>query len=304
MDKDKIVGTRGSKLAVVQTEIVVDLLERKFPDRHFTVKKITTQGDRNLKDSLQKIGGKGVFVKEIEQELYDHTIDFAVHSLKDVTPKLSDGLMIGAVLRRASPYDCLITPHQISNFAELPKGARIGTNSSRRQGQLLNARPDLQIVPIRGNVETRIKKIATEDLFGVVLAVSGLKRLGVDLSVYTQLSLKDVIIPAAGQGAIAVECRIDDSDTRQVLAAINDKETRDCVTIERNFLGQLGGSCNFPIGSFATKQDDEYAFEGLVASNDGKQLFKKQAHQKSIENFGEQIADELIAVGALKLIQS
>ncbi len=168
---------------------------------------------------------------------------------------------------------------------------------------MLNARPDLKIVPIRGNVETRIKKIATDKLFGVVLAVSGLKRLGVDLSKYTQLPLKDVIIPAAGQGAIAVECREDDSDTLAVLDAINDQETRDCVTIERNFLGELGGSCNFPIGSFASKQANEYVFEGLVASIDGQHLFKKQAHQKSVEHFGEQIADDLISEGALKIIQ-
>lgn len=303
MKQVKVVGTRGSKLAICQTKIVVNSLEEKFPDTKFEIKTITTQGDRNLKDSLQKIGGKGVFVKEIEQELYDHTIDVAVHSLKDVTPKLSAGLMIGAVLKRASPYDCLITPQPISNFDEVPKGARIGTNSSRRQGQLLHLRPDLTIVPIRGNIETRLKKMTTENLFGVVLATSGLKRLGVDLSGYTQLPLNDVIVPAAGQGAIAVECREADVETRRLLNAVNDVETQNCVTIERNFLGELGGSCNFPIGSFAVKTGSDYTFSGLVASIDGQHLFKKQAHQSSIDGFGERIADELIDEGALKLIQ-
>lgn len=304
MNKIKVVGTRGSKLAVTQTNIVVNLLKQRFPDTEFKIKTIATQGDRNRKDSLQKIGGKGVFVKEIEQALYDESIDFAVHSLKDVTPKLSAGLMMGAVLKRESPFDCLITPQAISQFADVPQGARIGTNSSRRQGQLLNARPDLQIVPIRGNVETRIKKIATEDLFGVVLAISGLKRLGVDLTDYTQLPLRNVIVPAAGQGAIGVECRVDDVDTCRVLAAVDDSQTRDCVTIERHFLGELGGSCNFPIGSFAFKQDGAYFFEGLVASIDGKHLFKKRFHGSTIDSVGERVADELIAAGALKIIQS
>ncbi|GAX00496.1 hydroxymethylbilane synthase [Secundilactobacillus silagei] len=303
MKTDFIVGTRQSKLAMRQTQIVVQLLKKKFPKASFSVKKIVTEGDRNLKDSLQKIGGKGVFIKEIEQEMIDQKIDFAVHSLKDVTPVLPDGLMISAYPKRESPYDCLVSAQPYQSLDDLPKGARIGTNSSRRQGQLLYLRPDLEIVPIRGNVDTRLKKIATEHLNGVVLAEAGLNRLGVDLSDFYQLSLKETILPAAGQGAIAIECRQADADTRALLATIDDQQTRECVTVERAFLRKLGGSCNYPIGSYAYEEDTKIQFTGLVASTNGHKLFKK-AQQGAIDGpVGTQVAQSLIDEGALDLIK-
>lgn len=303
MKSEFTVGTRKSQLAMVQTKLVVEALQQHFPDVKFVIKKITTQGDRNLKDSLQKIGGKGVFVKEIEHQLEDQSIDFAVHSLKDVMPNLPDDLAIGCIPKRNSPFDCLITPKPIKAITDLPQGARIGTNSLRRQGQLLHQRPDLEIIPIRGNVETRIKKIASEHLDGVVLAEAGLNRLGVDLAGLYRLTLEGVILPATGQGAIAIECRKNDSDTLQLLSVIADEPTRQSVLVERSFLRRLGGSCNYPIGAYAYHDGNRIQFKGLVASADGKHLFAKHKAGQPDEILGTKVADLLISEGALDLIQ-
>ncbi len=296
------VGTRQSKLALVQTNLVVTALQAQFPAVQFTVEKITTQGDRNLTDSLQKIGGKGVFVKEIEQRLLNHQIDFAVHSLKDVTPVLPDGLIIGSVPKRDSPFDCLVSPKPLAKLTDLPQGARIGTNSLRRQGQLLHLRPDIEIIPIRGNVDSRLKKIASEHLDGVILAEAGLNRLKPDLTGLYRLPLQNVILPAAGQGAMAIECRQDDSDTLKVLAALDDPLTHQAVTVERDFMRRLGGSCNFPIGAYARPETDQLQFDGLVASADGKQFYSQGKLGPFSGHLGPTVAEQLIHRGALSAI--
>ncbi|WP_203650532.1 hydroxymethylbilane synthase [Secundilactobacillus yichangensis] len=304
MKNEFVVGSRKSLLAMCQSKLVIAALQKRFPNITFRIKEIVTQGDRNIKDSLQKIGGKGVFVKEIEANLQNGNIDFAVHSLKDVMPVLPEDLIIGAIPKRQSPYDCLITPKKVARLADLPQGARIGTNSLRRQGQLLHLRPDIQVIPIRGNVDTRIKKIKTEHLDGVILAESGLDRLQVSLDGLYRLSLKDDILPATGQGALAIECRKADADTLALLSTIDDATTKQNVQVERNFLRALGGSCNYPIGAFAESNGDQITFKGLVASPDGTHLFHKTTQGTVSDAIGGKTADTLIAEGALKLIES
>lgn len=303
MTNKVIVGSRKSKLAMAQTKLVIASLKKLFPETDFTIKNIVTEGDRNQHASLAKIGGKGVFVKEIEKGLQDGEIDFAVHSLKDVMPTLPKDLVLGAFPRRASPFDCLVSHQQYARIEDLPKGARIGTNSLRRQGQLLAARPDFQILPIRGNIDTRLKKIDTEHLDGVVLAEAGLARLKVDLSPYHVLKLAGTILPAVGQGCLAIECRKDDTGIRQMLDRINDSQSEKCIHIERDFMRELGGSCNFPIGGFARVEDGQVIFDGLIASPDGKHVIKEEKVPANNPGVGKQVADQLLARDKFGIIE-
>lgn len=311
------VGTRNSQLALRQSELVVSALQRQAPDAEFAVKPIVTAGDRNRGGNLQVIGGKGVFVKDIERELLERRIDIAAHSLKDVQPVLPDSLTLGCFLPRDNPFDCLISPYEIGDFSQIPHGARIGTNSMRRQGQLLHRRPDLQIVAIRGNIETRLHKIETEHLDAVVLAQAGLRRLGLDRSDNSDslhahglhmLSLEQVLLPAAGQGIIAVECRATDERTRELLALADDRTTRIAATIEREFMRQLGGSCSFPIGAWAHEERGTMMLHGMVASLDGTHEFTAEASSNDYENDYEslavRVASSLIDDGALALIEA
>ncbi|MBB1069497.1 hydroxymethylbilane synthase [Limosilactobacillus sp. RRLNB_1_1] len=298
-----IVGSRKSKLAMAQTKLVIASLRKLFPTTQFEIKNVITEGDRNQQASLAKIGGKGVFVKEIEEELKNGTIDFAVHSLKDVMPVLPDELMLGAFPKRVSPFDCLVSRQKITSLDELPHGSRIGTNSLRRQGQLLNLRPDLKIIPIRGNIDTRLKKIDTENLTGVILAEAGLERLNIDLSDYHKLSLKDSIIPAVGQGCLAIECRKADEKVLKMLSQINDSESTKCIQIEREFMRELGGSCNFPIGGHAYSQDHQIVFDGLIASPNGEHLIKEVAVPANKLGVGKMVADQLLAKDNFGIIE-
>ena len=292
--KKIIVGSRHSKLALCQTELVIKQLQQYFPDTEFEIKKIKTTGDNNLKDSLAKIGGKGVFIQEIEKELEEQTIDFAVHSLKDVTPKLPESLTLGAIPKRASAFDCLISRHKYTSINELPLQARIGTSSMRRQGQLLHLRPDLNIVSIRGNIDSRLKKIQTEHLEGIIVAEAGLERLQPDLTNYKVLSLKNVILPAVGQGCLAVECRQTDQEVLHMLKLINDFPTSKCIHIERQFMRELGGSCNFPIGGYAYMKNQSIKFSGLISSIDGQHLIKVVDVPADEPRIGKKVAQKLL----------
>ncbi|QLL69186.1 hydroxymethylbilane synthase [Lactobacillus sp. 3B(2020)] len=298
-----IIGTRRSKLALKQTDLVKEMLQTKFPDLEIEIKEIVTEGDKNLQDSLVKLGGKGVFVKEIEKELMDKTIDIAVHSLKDVMPVLPSGLTLGAFPKRANPYDCMITHEPYESLTALPLNSRIGTNSTRRASQLLAKRPDFEIVPIRGNVETRLKKLTSENLNGVVLAKAGLERLGLDLSSYAQLDLDDVIVPAVGQGIMTIECRKDNQAILAILAEINDTATQRCAQIEREFMRELGGNCTFPIGGFARQVGEELIFSGLIASLDGKHVLRKSVHHANGYGVGKRVADQLLAADTYGIIE-
>lgn len=303
MTNKVIVGSRKSKLAMAQTKLVIASLEKLFSEIEFEIKNVITEGDRNRHASLAKIGGKGVFVKEIEDELKNGTIDFAVHSLKDVMPVLPEELVLGAFPKRVSPYDCLISRKNLSSMNDLPKGARIGTNSLRRQGQLLSIRPDLKIIPIRGNIDTRLRKIDTEALDGIILAEAGLTRLNIDLSNYHILNLQNYVMPAVGQGCLAIECRKNDTRIRQMLDRINDEESAYCVQIEREFMRELGGSCNFPIGGHAYAKNGQILFDGLIASPNGEHVIKETKIPANNSGVGKKVADQLLAKDKFGIIE-
>ncbi len=245
MKKRIIVGTRDSRLALQQTGIVIKTLQESYPEHEFVIRTVKTKGDRIRHKPLNTIGGKGLFVKEIEQELLAGTIDLAVHSVKDLPGELEKGLVLGAVLKREDARDAFVS-FSYDSVAAVPDGGRIGTGSLRRRAQLLRQNSRLAVIPIRGNVETRIKKIKTERLDGIILAFAGVKRLGFEKYV-RQVIPANVMIPACGQGAIGVEVR-DEKDFTGFVAAINHPQTFHEITIERDLLARIGGGCHMPVG--------------------------------------------------------
>ncbi|MDN5311923.1 MAG: hydroxymethylbilane synthase [Thermoanaerobacteraceae bacterium] len=254
-------GSRESKLALIQTNIVIEQLKRHYPDWEFEIVRIKTQGDKFLNAALGEVGGKGLFVKEIEEALFSGAIDMAVHSMKDVPSELPEGLHISAVTKREDPRDVFISMNGM-RFSELATGARIGTSSLRRAVQLKTIRPDVEILPIRGNVSTRIKKMRELDLAGIVLAAAGIKRLGME-EVITEYFTPEMMVPAVGQGSLAVETRIDD-ELSELIRCINDTNTESAVKAERAFMQALGGSCKIPIGAYAEVEGNTLTLIGMV----------------------------------------
>lgn len=306
-----VVGTRQSALALTQTGQVIDQL-KKLSDEHgfsytFEVKKIVTKGDRILDVTLSKVGGKGLFVKEIEQALIDGDIDLAVHSMKDMPYELPEGLMNGAIPLRVDPRDCLVMKEGLQSIADLPAGARVGTSSLRRSCQLKHARPDLKLESIRGNIDSRIRKLETEGFDAVVLATAGLTRMGWQDRISATVPV-DVCIPAVGQGALGIECRTDDAQIRELLALLNDRESELAVRAERSFLGALNGGCQVPIGAYAVLVEDESGREpileltGMVGSPDGETLLKEQLRGTNPEQLGRDVAAALVARGADRIL--
>jgi hydroxymethylbilane synthase len=269
------IGTRGSPLAVIQAEAVGTALMQAHAGLSVDYRVVRTSGDRIQDRPLAEVGGKGLFTKEIEQGLLDGTIDIAVHSMKDVETFLPDGLCIGAMLPREDPWDALLSKGD-ARLDALPQGARIGTSSIRRQAQLLHRRPDLRIVPFRGNVETRLRKLEEGEAEATLLAAAGLKRLG-RLGIITEMLDPEAILPAAGQGAIGIEMRAADGATRSLLAPIDHPETTVCVAAERAMLAALDGSCRTPIGALATLDGAgaTLTLHGLVARPDGSALHRR-----------------------------
>ena len=265
------VGTRGSALARLQTDIVLDQLRPRHPDLEFQVVIVTTHGDAHQAAPLAGMG-LGVFVKEIEQQLLDGRLDMAVHSLKDMPTLLPDGLALASLLPREDPRDVLVNRFG-SSVEELPQGASIGTSSPRRQSQLLSQRPDLHVVPIRGNVETRLRKSEGEECDGAILAAAGLVRLGLEGRVTEYLSPQR-FVPPPGQGILAVETRADDERMDGILRAIDHAPTRYAATAERAFLERLGGGCQVPVGAFAQSEGDLMNLTVFLGSPDGKQTFQ------------------------------
>lgn len=292
------VGTRGSRLALRQTELVVAKLREYQPDIEIDVREIRTEGDRRSRESIAAIGGQGVFVKEIEAALLRREIEFAVHSLKDVPADLADGCIIAAVPQRADPRDALVTKFG-ALLANLPSGARIGTGSERRAVQLRALRSDVEPVDIRGNVETRIRKVDEGAYDAAVLAVAGLERLGL-LDRASQIFEPDDMLPAVGQGALAVEARADDSELLDLLAAIDDRDARLAVEAERAFLQRLGGGCRLPFGALAEVDGGTMRIRGFLADDAGAELFRSA--QSGGEDEGSalvvRLADELLAMKA------
>ena len=266
-----VVGTRGSNLALVQTNWVVDQLKKENPGVEFEVKIIKTKGDLIKDLPLDKIGDKGLFVKEIEKSLLDGEIDMAVHSMKDMPSYLPEGLKFAHSPKREDPRDALIFKEGYKSLDDLPQGARIGTGSKRRKYQLLKHRPDLEIVPIRGNIETRIKKIETEKRDGVVLAASGLRRAGLDDKIDYYIPT-DIMLPAPAQGILALEIREDDKETEKIIDSIKDDITKIQIDAERGFLIGVNGSCHIPMGAYCEIEGEKITLTGLYGDGEGKKI--------------------------------
>lgn len=266
-----VVGTRGSNLALIQTNWVVDRLKEANPDIKFEIKIIKTKGDLIKDLPLDKIGDKGLFVKEIEKSLLNKEIDMAVHSMKDMPSYLPEGLKFASSPMREDPRDALIFKEGYKSIDDLPKGAKIGTGSKRRKYQLLKHRPDLEIVPIRGNIETRIKKIETENLDGVVLAASGLKRAGLEEKIDYYIPT-DVMLPAPAQGILALEIRDNDKETENIINSIKDDTTKVQIDAERGFLIGVNGSCHIPMGAYCDIDGDKIKLTGLYGDGEGKKI--------------------------------
>lgn len=286
-----IVGTRGSKLAVTQTNWVIDKLKEKNPSVEFEVKIIKTKGDIIQNVSLDKIGDKGLFVKEIEQQLIDGDIDMAVHSMKDMPSSLPHGLKFAGIPKREDPRDVLILKEGYSSIEDLPQGATIGTGSKRRKYQLLKHRPDLNIVPIRGNVDTRIRKIKDENLDGVVLAASGILRVGLEDKISYYLPT-DIVVPAPAQGALAIEIREDNYQVEVVVNSLRDELTELQVSAERGFLDGVNGSCHIPMGAYCEVKEDGIKLTGLFGDQEGKKLIIKsiEGDKDSPRELGKELA--------------
>lgn len=306
LDKEIVirVGTRGSHLAVAQTNIVIESLSKIFPNIKFEIVIISTQGDRDKNSKLKDIGGKGVFVKEIEKKLLDGEIDIAIHSLKDMSTKLVEGTTIASIPRRDTPFDSLLTLGYPS-IESLPLNAKVGTGSLRRAKQLKRIRPDLIVVDIRGNLDTRIQKLVDNDLDAIVVATSGLIRSGF-FSRNNELNLNHIsldqndMIPAVGQGALAIQCRDNDQDIIEIVRTINDYETELLTRIEREYLAQLGVNCNFPVGAYASiLENGEVSVIGMLASkiSDAFIVEKVQSKNCLTADLGKELFEKVVKKG-------
>ncbi|ANB59028.1 hydroxymethylbilane synthase [Anoxybacillus sp. B7M1] len=297
-----IVGSRRSKLALTQTNWVISQLKELGAPFEFEVREMVTKGDQILHVTLSKVGGKGLFVKEIEQAMLNKEIDMAVHSMKDMPAILPHGLTIGCVPKRENPRDVMISKQRLS-FAELPSGAVVGTSSLRRSAQLLARRPDIQIKWIRGNIDTRLAKLQTDEYDAIILAAAGLLRMGWAEEVVTEYLSTDICLPAVGQGALGIECREDDEELLEWLQKLNDRETERAVLAERAFLREMEGGCQVPIAGYGyVNKRDEVVFTGLVASPDGKEVYKDMAVGTDPEEVGRKTAEVLAEFGAKALI--
>ena len=302
MKKQIIIGTRGSKLALWQANWVKSTLERMVPETAVSLLPIKTKGDKILDVPLAKVGGKGLFVKEIEEALLDRRIDLAVHSMKDMPAELPEGLCIGPVPERENPHDVLISATGVG-LSALEPGAVIGTSSLRRAAQLLHTRPDLTILPLRGNLDTRLKKLQHHQMDAIVLAAAGVKRLGLE-HVITEYLDPSVMLPAVGQGALCIEIRREDPAISDLLTPLDHLQTRIAVMGERAFLHRLEGGCQVPIAAFGQVQQNEFSLSGLVADVDGKTLIKDtlQGSLDEPETIGKKLADRLASLGARKIL--
>lgn len=297
-----IVGSRRSKLALTQTKWFIEQMKQAGAPFEFEVKEIVTKGDQILDVMLSKVGGKGLFVKEIQQALFDNEIDFAVHSMKDMPAVIPDGLTVGCIPKRVDPRDAYIANDHV-RFMDLPIGAVVGTSSLRRSSQLLMLRPDIEIKWIRGNIDTRLRKLQDGEYDAILLAAAGLKRMGWDDNIVTEhLSLEDCI-PAVGQGALAIECREDDTELLNELAKLTDEKTWIELQAERTFLNEMDGSCQVPIGGFATFDGNEVEMTGFIASPDAVQVFRETVKGTDPVAVGKEVSRILRDQGATEVIE-
>lgn len=302
--KPLIIATRESPLALWQANYVKEKLQALYPDLSITLKGVTTEGDKRLDVSLSKVGGKGLFVKELEHLLLSGEADLAVHSMKDVPMHLPEGLTIACLLARAEVEDVLVSRLPIQRLTDLPEGAIVGTSSLRRQSQCLAIRPDLTIRFIRGNLGTRLRKLDEGEFDAILLAAAGLNRLGLDKRISFCFSC-DQFLPAVGQGALGLECREDDEDLKTLLKPLNDQVTEDCLQAERTMNQVLGGTCQSPIAGFATYQEQQLWLRGLVGMPDGQIIYRAEAkgERQMAKLLGKKVAESLLLQGAKTIIE-
>lgn len=298
-----IVGSRRSKLALTQSQQFIDKLKFIDPSLDIEIKEIVTKGDKIVDKQLSKVGGKGLFVKEIQNELFNKEIDMAIHSLKDVPSMIPDGLTLGCIPDREIPFDAYIAKNHIP-LQELSEGSIVGTSSLRRGAQILSKYPHLKIKWIRGNIDTRLKKLETEDYDAIILAAAGLKRMGWSDNIVTTYLDRDVLLPAIGQGALGIECRSDDKELLDLLSKVHNHDVAQCVTAERTFLSEMDGSCQVPIGGYATiAQDNQIEFTGLIMSPDGKERYEHTALGTDPVKLGIEVSQVLKKQGAYDIIK-
>lgn len=307
MKSSLVIATRGSRLALWQAEHIREKLLAIRPDLEITLLKVQTQGDVILDVPLAKIGGKGLFLKEIEEALLRGEADLAVHSLKDMPAELPESLILAAVPQRENPADCLISNTNFASLKVLPEKAVVGTCSLRRQAQILHLRPDLQIKMLRGNLETRLRKLAEAEFDAIILANAGIKRLQIDCAAEDKHLLvlpHDQILPAVGQAALGIECRADDHELQALLAKIEHQPSRICVNAERAFLAKLGGGCQTPVAAHAYIRDRTLVIQGLVANINGSTILRHNIRgtQEQAEEMGSYLAKHLLERGADKIL--
>lgn len=302
MKANLIIGTRQSLLALWQSNHIASLLRKQYPDCQVTLKKIVTKGDRILDVPLAQIGGKGLFTKEIETELLDGTVDLAVHSLKDMPTVLPEGLCLTAITTRANVGDAFVS-NKYASFSELPQGAVLGTSSLRRKAQLLAVRPDLKIVDLRGNVDTRLRKLDEGQMDAIILAAAGLERLG-HADRIREIIPTTVCLPAVGQGALAIECRSDNKEVRDMLAFLNDLPTKQATDAERAFLGLIEGGCQVPIGVHAEVENDNVKIEAVIASLDGSKVLRNNITGPAVNaaDLGRKLGQQMLAEGGEQIL--
>lgn len=301
MRRKLIVGSRSSKLAAIQTESVVTKIREANPDLEVSISKIVTKGDRNRRTQLDRMAGIGVFVKEIEEALLDGRIDIAVHSLKDVPTEMPQELCLLAVTERLDPRDVLVS--RTGRLDEIPPGSKIGTGSLRRTVQLAQYRPDLETCGIRGNIDTRLRKVSSGEVDGVILAAAAILRLGWEDKISEYLPIES-FLPAVGQGTLVIEARLDDREVAELVSPINNLPTWQSITAERTFLSALGGGCRAPIAALGTVGYTTLKLQGMVADISGRKVLyaSEEGSAMSPEEIGAQLAQKMLNMGASEFI--
>lgn len=304
MKRKKItIGTRGSKLALWQANYIADCIKVQYPGVEVNLLHIVTTGDKIIDVPLAKIGGKGLFTKELESAMLSQEIDLAVHSLKDMPTELPEGLLLAAITERVDAGDAFISP-KYGTVDNLPPGAKVGTSSLRRKAQLLKYRPDLTIGDLRGNLDTRLKKLENGEFDAIILAVAGLKRLGWQEQI-TQVLPQDICLPAVGQGALAIEARSNDREVLEMLAFLNHQETRWAVEAERAYLAEVEGGCQIPIGVFATVEEKVLTLEAAILSVDGKRQIRQtiSGAREDGKKLGWHLARQMLNEGGREILK-
>ncbi|MHB1126279.1 MAG: hydroxymethylbilane synthase [Bacillota bacterium] len=302
MKREIVIGSRDSALALWQTQWVLEALEQMHPEYRFRVEKIKTQGDKILDVALAKIGDKGLFTKELELAMQEGDIDLAVHSMKDLPTQLPAGLTVGAVCLREVPNDVVIS-HKGYTLDTMPIGAKVGTSSLRRRAQLLQYRPDLDILDIRGNLNTRMAKMEREDMDGIILAAAGVVRMGWADKIVQRIPF-DICLPAVGQGSIGVEIREENTEVQELVSALNHRDSAMAITAERALLRQLEGGCQIPIGALGRVEGEHLHLDGLVASLNGRRVIRAslQGPVKHAADIGRRLAADLKGMGAAEIL--